>query len=241
MEERVKEADSRLAASQLAADKLRSELAVASGLLHSAQERAAVAEAQLEEVHALVSAVQAEHDEALQQCAALRAELQAANAAHEAQPAQAARLDTDAAVMRISRLEAAQSRLLAEIDAQAVEIERLFSELSSAQAEQAAGTVQTAELTAQNARLRELVLEQAELPTPRKSDDTQVATLRAERDAMQTAVSAAVRREEALERQLAEVRMELARAHISSAGAPAAALPAILASIETRLLKLQTG
>ena len=74
-------------------------------------------------------------------------------------------------------------------------------------------------------------------------DDTRLASLRAERDALQAAVSAAVRREEALERQLHDARQQavLAQAGALVGSDAPPALSSLLASIETRLLKLQSA
>jgi chromosome segregation ATPase len=151
-----------------------------------------------------------------------------------------------AAAARVSKLEAVQSRLLAEIDAQGAEIERLFSELSSLQAEQTCMNDRHSELTSQNGLLRSRLLEMGDSPTPRKGrisfDNGHLTQLQAERDALQAAVSNAVRREESLGRQLAEARLQLSMAQAGAmvgADAPPA-LSSILASIETRLLRLQT-
>jgi chromosome segregation ATPase len=157
-------------------------------------------------------------------------------AADEAAQAAAAR-----AAARLPRLEAAQERLLRELDAQAAEIERLFDDYTALQARAEESSAAAAAAAAHNARLRDIIRQQSEertpvRPTASAAEAGEAAALRAERDALQAALGAASRREAEAEAELGAARAELARAQAATLSAGVAP---VLAGIESRLLQLR--
>ena len=244
LEAGVQDALSRVHAAEAEVASLRGQLAAANEALLAAAQSKRDAEAGRSDSAAHAVAAQAEVAALQRALATMRVDIQAAQSAAPP-PAEAAAHAVAAA--RVARLEAAQGRLLGEIDDQAAEIERLFAELTAARAERDDLSSRLDAATSQNNRLRVRVLEVGDSQTPRKAsdmqDDTLLASLRAERDALQAAVSAAVRREEALERQLHDARQQavLAQAGALVGSDAPPALSSLLASIETRLLKLQSA
>lgn len=257
LESKLQEVIARIRTCDVEMETLHVELTAAQADAHAARQET---DASRREASAAVAAAQAEMAALRQSLDALQTELQAARRPSQAPSVvQAASAGAEAvgsadaaahasATARVVRLEAVQSRLLHEIDAQGAEIERLFADVSTLQSERARLEKRLEDSTAQNSRLRERVLELGDSPTPRKGRTSQddahdLTKLHAERDALQAAVSAAVRREESLERQLSEARLQLSMAQAGAmvgADAPPA-LSSILGSIEARLVRLQSA
>jgi hypothetical protein len=172
-----------------------------------------------------------------------------AEASAPAAPAPAMSRPDAAAEARIARLESTQSRLLSELDAQASELEAVYDSLCSERLAHKTATADAQSLAVQNARLREMLLEQNAYAAPSstaRSDndavthaaDAQAAAdeldaLRADRGALQQALQQAARREAEMERQLATCA-------VPADGQRALPTVAVLAAIEGRLRKLQT-
>ena len=255
------EAEAALVEAFRRADAAEAALAVAQTESIAARDAEAATSASLAEARQLLSLQTAASDDTLhrlnselaaamilaehraEELAAVSASAAAAAAAAgtcEARSADVSSASSEAAELRILRLEAVQSRLLGEIDAQGAEVERIYEELCATQRTGEELRAEAESLMAQNARLREMLLEQAEwdsggtprTPRPllRDVDDEELSQLRADREAMHVALAAAARREEELER-------ALDAATVVTTVSPA--LPAILGDIEARLLRLQ--